>query len=340
MASPLHKTKNWSMYSSHYSPAVDSAAHQEANFDPHDGDLTTSRGLASAYLPYGRQRSVFPYGIVSDYESKDGCRNVETSDKTHQEKLVSIATRWSSSPCLGQPPSAARWGTKILQTSARSSGSENGDSTGLSKSRRRHFRWRMHSCPSTPVNDSLRIEIPKLSSIMVQAQSLSLVSRPLHPSTPTKPKTSCTAKDSLTRRLRSSSVKSIERQTKPTNEELHNKEKTLSKTASEIKIENGVIFIENGKAIDLRKDKLDGKHKRKTTEAGKSKSYREFQDAMQKFEDAQLNLEEEVNTKVKTFERCAKEQEFFNEHVQTQFLDLFSAVKEKRKMKNGKKYRC
>ncbi|KAJ7373115.1 hypothetical protein OS493_014263 [Desmophyllum pertusum] len=92
------------------------------------------------------------------------------------------------------------------------------------------------------------------------------------------------------------------------------KTKELSQSLSEVKIEDGVIIIDNGKAIDLRKDKVrknQGNVKTQKQEAAKSQSYREFQDAMQKFEDAQLNLEGEVNAKAKTFETRDKEQHFF-----------------------------
>lgn len=338
MACSSSKTKNWSIYSTHYSPAISPTTSQSTNSD--NDDFAAAKRPSSA-LPFGRQRSVFPYGIVREYDLKDVRISDETSDKMYPGKLGSISPKWSSSPCLSQPSSTARWGTKILQTSAHKPSYDDGDSSELTKSRYRHFRRRMHSCPTTAVNGSLRVEIPKLSSIRVQAQSVSLVSRPLQPLMPTKLKTTSPSTESTaTRRPRPASVNLIERQKKITESESQDKEKKLSKNLSEIKIEDGVIFIENGKAIDLRKDKPGRKHKLKTTEAAKSKSYREFQDAMQKFEDAQLNLEGEVNTKAKTFETRDKEQEFFNEHVQTQFLDLFSSVKEKRKKKKGKKYPC
>ena len=338
MACSSNKTKNWSIYSTHYSPAISPTTSQSTNSD--NDDLAAAKRPSSA-LPFGRQRSVFPYGIVREYDLKDVRISDETSEKIYPGKLSSISPKWSSSPCLSQPSSAARWGTKILQTSAHKPSYDDGDSTELTKSRYRHFRRRMHSCPTTPVNGSLRVEIPKLSSIRVQAQSVSLVSRPLQPLMPTKLKTTSPSTESTaTRRPRPASVKLIERQKKITESESQDKEKKLSKNLSEIKIEDGVIFIENGKVIELRKDKPGRKHKLKTAEAAKSKSYREFQDAMQKFEDAQLNLEGEVNTKAKTFETRDKEQEFFNEHVQTQFLDLLSSVKEKRKKKRGKKHPC
>lgn len=78
----------------------------------------------------------------------------------------------------------------------------------------------------------------------------------------------------------------------------------------------------------------------RNSEAAKSKSYREFQDAIQKLEDAQLNLEGEVNAKAKTFDTREKEEKFFNENVQPHFLDLLTNVKGKRRKPKGKKYKC
>ena len=338
MACSSNKTKNWNIYSKHYSPAISPTTSQSTNSD--NGDLATAK-RPSSDLPLGRQRSVFPYGIVREYDLKDVRTSDETSAyKIYPGKLGSISQKWSSSPCLSKSSSTARWGTKILQTSACRPSCDDGESIELTKSRRRHFRRRMHSCPTTPVNGSIRIEIPKLSSIRVQAQSVSLVSRPLQPVMPTKLKTtSPSTASTVARRPRAASVNSVEREKKTTESaESQDKEKKLSKSSSEIKIEDGVIFIENGKAIDLRKEKLGRKHKLKSTEASKSKSYCEFQDVLQKFEDAQLNLEGEVNTKAKTFETKDKEQKFFEERVQTQFMDLLSSVKEKRKKKRGKKY--
>lgn len=337
MATPSRKPRNWNIYSTHYSPANSSNTSSQRTSLDHD-DRTSIKSPCSEYLPYGRQRSVFPYGIVSEYDLKDARISAETNDKIHPGKL---ASKWSSSPCLGQSSSTARWGWKMLQTSSPGLTSVESKSTGETKERNPRFRRRMHSCPSTPVNDFLCVEVPKLSSIMVQAQPVSLVSRPLQPLVPTKLKTTPTSTGS-TRRPRPASVNSFERPKKTTidSESKGSEDKDISKTLSEIKIEDGVIFIENGKAIDLREDKLGKKHKLKHSEAVKSHSYREFQDAMQKFEDAQLNLEGKVNAKAKTFETLDKEQEFFNEHVQTQFLDLLSSVKEKRKKNKGKKYRC
>ena len=50
---------------------------------------------------------------------------------------------------------------------------------------------------------------------------------------------------------------------------------------------------------------------RRNSEAAKSKSYREFQDAIQKLEDAQLNLEGEVNAKAKTFDTRERKRRSF-----------------------------
>ena len=340
MARSSNKTKKWNIYSTHYSPANSSStSNQTASSD--QNELAPSRRSSSEYLPYGRQRSVFPYGIVNEYDLKNPRIGAETSDRIFPEKLDSIAAKWRSSPCLESSSTAPRWGTKILQTSCRSPSSEDGDSIGGIKPRSRSgFRKRMHSCPSTPVNDFLRVEVPRLSSIMVQAQSLPLVSRPLQPVMPTKPLKQAPA-STETRRQRAASLNSFERPKKTSSEsEIRSMEKEVSKSLSEIKIEDGIIIIDNGKAIDLRKDKLGKKHKLKHTEAAKTRSYREFQDEMQKFEDAQMNLEGEFKAKAKTLETKDKEQDFFNEHVQTQFLDLLSSVKEKRKKTKGKKYRC
>ena len=340
MATSFNKTKNWNIYSTHYSPANSSTTSSQAtSSDNDDFQVASSKRASFVSLPYGRQRSVFPYGIVSEYDLKDSGIGADSSDKIHPKKLSCAPPKWSSSPCLASS-STARWGTKILQPSSRISASEEDDLTERMKPRNRRFRERMHSCPSTPVNDFLRIEVPKLSSIMVHAQSVPLVSRPLMP---TKLKaTSVSTPTTTTRRPRAASVNSFERPKKITIDiESQDKVKETSKSLSEVKIEDGVIIIENGKCIDLRKDKQGIKnHKLKPAKVAKSKSYREFQDAMQKLEDAQLNLEGEVNAKAKTLETRGKEQEFFNEHVQTQFLDLLSSVKEKRKKNRGKKYRC
>jgi len=57
---------------------------------------------------------------------------------------------------------------------------------------------------------------------------------------------------------------------------------------------------------------------------------------MQKFEDAQLRLEGEMNAKAKTFETRDREQQFFNENVQPPLMDLLMSVKGKRKSKDEK----
>ena len=192
---------------------------------------------------------------------------------------------------------------------------------------------------STPVNGFVRIEVPKLSSIMVQAHSVPLVRRRSQSSPSKTFNTSTTSTGSLRRSLeRVGNLPPLERPVKTVNDEKASvsaqgeKAKELLKSLSEIKIEDGILIINNGKAIDIRKDKLrknQASKTKKNTEATKSKSYREFQDAMQKFEDAHLNLKGEVNAKAKTFETREREQQFFNENVQTPFMDLLTSVKQK-----------
>jgi len=209
---------------------------------------------------------------------------------------------------------------------------------------RGYHRQRIYSCPSTPVNDFVRIEVPKLSSIMVQAHSVPLVRRRSQPTLSKTLNTGTTSTKQSRRRSfeRAASVPSRERPENTVSDEEAGvsapgeKAKELSKSLSEIKIEDGLIIINNGKVIDVRKEKLR-KHQasktKKQAAAAKSQSYREFQDAMRKFEDAHLNLEGEVNGKAKTFETRDREQQFFNENVQTQFMDLLTTVKGKRKAK-------
>lgn len=348
MAASSNQTKNWNFYSTHYSPAKPSPISSSSTSS--DEQASAATRPSSEFVSYGRQRSVFPFGIVSEYDLKEPRTSTETNDKILPGNLTSAAS--ASSPCLSSS-NPARWGTKILQTSPRSPGVEesfnNLQSTVTRTRARGHYRKRMYSCPATPVNDFLRVEVPNLSSIMVQAHSVPLVRRRSQPAL-SRPLNATSNLTGSQRRLfeRAASVPSIERPKKTITDEkvgfaARESAKELSKSLSEIKIEDGVIIINNGKAIDLRKDKVR-KHqasstKQKHAEAAKSQSYREFQDAMQKFEDAQLNLEGEVNTKAKTFQTKDKEQQFFNEHVQTQLLDLLTSVKGKRKSK-GKKYRC
>jgi len=135
---------------------------------------------------------------------------------------------------------------------------------------------------------------------------------------------------------RPSNTVSDEKASVSTSEE---EDKELSTSLSEIKIEDGVIIINNGKVIDIKKDKLPKNPACKTkkcAEAVKSHSYREFQDTMQKFEDAQLRLEGEMNAKAKTFETRDREQQFFNENVQPPLMDLLMSVRGKRKSKDEK----
>lgn len=351
MAGSSNQTKNWSIYSTHYSPAKPSSISSSATSS--DDQASAATRPSSELVSYARQRSVFPFGIVSEYDLKEPRTSSETNDKILPGNLTSAAS--ASSPCLSSS-NPARWGTKILQTSPRSPGVEesfnNLQSTVTRTRARGHFRKRMYSCPATPVNDFLRVEVPNLSSIMVQARSVPLVRRRSQPalSKPLSATSNLTGLTGSQRRPfeRAASVPSIERPKKTISDEkagfaARENAKELSKSLSEIKIEDGVIIINNGKAIDLKKDKVRkhqaGITKQKHAEAAKSQSYREFQDAMQKFEDAQLNLEGEVNTKAKTSQTRDKEQQFFNEHVQTQLLDLLTSVKGKRKSK-GKKYRC
>ena len=334
MANSLSKTKKPDIESFHNITIESSSIFKQAANSDHEG-FPTSTGRNCEYLSYGRKRSAFPHGIVSEFDfnnSRSSC--VETSNKMYPSKLVYLDTKWNSSPCLGQSLNAARWRSRLSQTSAKIPREESvrlPESPGPS-------RIRTHSCLSTPVNHSIGLEFPKQTPIMVQAQSFPLVSRPTQPVMFTKPKMSRTmsAGRNTTYKARAGSVHSIERRTTDNNPR-EKKEDQLSRPFSEVKIEDSVIFINNGKALDLRKDKRGGKQKLKTAEVVNSKSYREFQESMQKFEDAQLSLKGELSAKPKNFE---KQQQFLNEHVQTQLMDLFSSVKEKRKMKKGEKYRC
>lgn len=348
MAASSKQTKShWNFYSTHYSPAKSPTSSSQASSSDEQASSTRP---CSEFLTYARQRSVFPLGIVSEYDLKEPRTSSENNDRILPGSLTSTA-KWNSSPCLSSY-STARWGTKFVHTPPRSPGSEERfDHVQSAVTRtpvRGHFRKRMYSCPSTPINDFLRIEVPRLSSIMVQAQSVPLVRRRSQPSPTSKLKTTATSAGNPRRSFeRAASLSSIERPKKTSAEEKsrdsREKTKELSKSLSEIKIEDGVIIIDNGKAIDLRKDKAgrlnQGNRGQRNSEAAKSQSYREFQDAMQKLEDAKLNLEGEVNAKAKTFERREKEEQFFNENVQTQLLDLLTTVKGKRKHK-GKKYKC
>lgn len=348
MATSSNQAKSWNIYSTNYSPAKRSTVSPTATST--DEQASTTSRPSSEVVSYGRQRSVFPFGIVSEYDLKEAPTSSENNDKILPGNLTSTAS--GSSPCLSSS-SPARWGTKILQTPPRSpivEESFNSLQSTVSRARiRGQFRRRMYSCPqSTPVNDFLRVEVPNVSSIMVQAHSVPLVQRRSQPSL-SKPLNATSTLTGSQRRPfeRAASVPSIGRPKKTISDEkpsVSAREKAeLSKSFSEVKIEDGVIIINNGKVIDLRKDRRR-KHqqsgtKQKHAEAAKSQSYREFQDAMQKFEDAQLNLEGEVNTKAKSSGTREKEHQFFNENVQTQLLDLWTSVKEKRKSK-GKKYRC
>ncbi|PFX23124.1 hypothetical protein AWC38_SpisGene12320 [Stylophora pistillata] len=253
----------------------------------------------------------------------------------------------------------ARWGTKFVYSPPRSRGREesfdHAQSTVTKTPVRGKFRKRMYSCPSTPVNDFLRIEVPKLSSIMVQAHSVPLVRRRSQTSPTSRFKTPVGSSLGNPRRSfeRTSSLSFIERAVakKTSVEEKSNdsREKTqeLSKSLSEIKIEDSVIIIDNGKAVNLKMEKPRKQNRNngdcRNSEAAKSQSYLEFQDAIQKFEDAQLNLDGEVNAKAKTFDTRQKEEKFFNENVQPHFFDLLTTVRGKKKKKKkakGKKYNC
>ena len=85
MARSSNKTKKWNIYSTHYSPANSSStSNQTASSD--QNELAPSRRSSSEYLPYGRQRSVFPYGIVSEYDLKNPRIGAET------DAVVNVAT--------------------------------------------------------------------------------------------------------------------------------------------------------------------------------------------------------------------------------------------------------
>lgn len=340
-AHPSQAKSRWKYYSTHYGPEK----------FPTSSSQTCSPEEQVSSKPntecptYGRQRSFFPLGIVSECDLKELRSSAERLNS--QEKCRSFPCLTSSSP--------ARWGTKFVYSPPRSPGSEESfdhvQSTLTKTPVRGKFRKRMYSCPSTPVNDFLRTEVPNLSAIMVQAQSVPLVRRRSQPSPTSRFKTTASSTGNPSRSLeRTASLSSIERAVakKPSLAEKSSdsRENTqeLSKSLSEIKIEDGVIVINNGKAIDLKMDKAR-KHNRsnegrRNSEAAKSKSYREFQEAIQKLEDAQLNLEGEVNAKAKTFDTREKEEKFFNENVQPHFLDLLTTVKGKRRKPKGKKYKC
>ena len=301
--------------------------------------IATSTVRSWEYLPYGRQRSVFPYGIVSECDLNNSrSASVESNDKNYPGKQATIATNWDSSPCLAQNPSSARWGSRLChrQTSTKTPRSKDNDSRSrVLESHQRPFRMRFHSCPSTLENNLIGLEFSQLSSqIMVQAQPVRLVGRQSQPLTPTKPKLSRSS--TIGGKSRVASVSSVDQRKVDRSTKRQQEEVQLSRALADVKLEDGFIFIENGKAVDLKPHKINRKKKLENKEVTKSKTYREFKEAMQKFEDAQLSLEGEVNAKVKTFEQRNKELKFFNEHVQTQLMDLFSAVKEKRRLKSRK----
>lgn len=344
MASSSWKSSKCNLYSAHSSPVAVSPRHNQTMNSVAEGlAIATSTVRSWEYLPYGRQRSVFPYGIVSECDlnnSRSG--SVESNDKYYPGKPDTITTKWDSSPCLAQNPSSARWGSRLChrQTSTKTPRSKDNDSSRVLESQRRPFRMRFHSCRSALENNSIGLEFPQLSSqIMVQAQPVRLVGRQSQPLTPAKPKLS---RSTTIGKSRATSVSSVDQRKADTSTERQQEEVQLSGTLSDVKLKNAFIFIENGKAVHLKPHKINRKKKLENKEVTKSKTYREFQEAMQKFEDAHLSLEGEVNAKVKTFEQQNKEHEFFNEHIQTQLVDLFSSVKEKRRFKRGKnlKHRC
>ena len=338
MATSSNRTKNWYIYSTHHSPAKSS---KSPCFATSSDEQPSSAKPSPECLSYGRQRSVFPFGIVSaENDWKETHKSSEGNEKVLHGNLATTAN--GSSACLSSS-SPVRWGTKILQTPPQIPGLEgsveNPQPSVTRAKVRGYYRKRTYSCPSTSVNDFLHTEVAKLSSIMVQAHSVPLVRRRSQSSPSKMFNTSTTSTGSLRRSFeRARSLPPLERREKTVSDEKAGvsasgqKAKELLKSLSEIKIEDGLIIINNGKAIDVRKDKLRKNQASKTkkhAEAAKSKSYREFQDAMQKFEDAHLNLEGEVNAKAETFETREREQQFFNENVQTPFMDLLTSVKQK-----------
>ena len=337
MGTSSNQTKNWYIYSTHHSPAKSS---KSPCFAASSDEQASTAKPSPECLSYGRQRSVFPFGIVSENDWKETHKSSEGNEKVLPGNLATTAN--GSSACLSSS-SPGRWGTKILQTPPQNPGLENSvenpQPTVTRANVRGYYRKRTYSCPSTPVNGFLHTEVSKLSSIMVQAHSVPLVRRRSESSPSKTFNTSTTSTGSLRRSFeRTRSLPPLERREKTVSDEKAGdsasgeKAKELLKSLSEIKIEDGLIIINNGKVIDVRKDKLRKNHASKTkkhAEVAKSKSYREFQDAMQKFEDAHLNLEGEVNAKAKTFETREREQQFFNENVQTPFMDLLTSVKQK-----------
>lgn len=338
MATSSTQTKTWNIYSTYHIPTKSSKSSCFAT----SSDEQTSTAKPEC-LSYGRQRSVFPFGIVRENDWKETHNSSESNEKCLPGNLTTTAN--GSSPCSSSSR-PVRWGTKILQSippqiPGLEDSIENPQPTVTHAKVRGYYRKRTYSCPSTPVNGFLRIEVPKLSSIMVQAHSVPLVRRRSQSSPSKTFNTSTASMGSLRRSFERAgrSLPPLERSEKTVSDEKAavsasgEKAKELLKSLSEFKIEDGIIIINNGKAIDIRKDKLRKNQTRKTkkhVEAAKSKSYREFQDAMQKFEDAHLSLEGEVNAKAKTFEtRESGEQQFFNKNVQTPFMDLLTSVKQK-----------
>lgn len=340
MATSSSQTKNWNIYSTYHIPAKSS---KSPCFATSSDEQASTTKPSPGCLSYGRQRSVFPFGIVSENDWKETHNSSESNEKCLPGNLTTTAN--GSSPCSSSS-SPVRWGTKILQSippqiPGLEDSIDNPQPTVTAHAKVcGYYRKRTYSCPSTPVNGFLRIEVPKLSSIMIQAHSVPLVRRRSQSSPSKTFNTSTASMGGLRRSFERAgrSLPPLERSEKTVSDEKAavsapgEKAKELLKSLSEFKIEDGIIIINNGNAIDIRKDKLRKNQARKTkkhVEAAKSKSYREFQDAMQKFEDAHLNLEGEVNAKAKTFETREREKQFFNENVQTPFMDLLTSVKQK-----------
>ena len=219
MATSSNQAKNWNIYSTHYSPAKSPKSPCSAATSSDDKASTAKP--SPEFVSYGRQRSVFPFGIVSEYDFNEARSSSENNEKVRPGNLTTTAS--GSSPCLSSS-SPVRWGTKILQTPPRSPGLEdsveNPQPTVTRAKVRGYYRKRMYSCPSTPVNDFLRIEVPNLSSMMVQAHSVPLVRRRSQPSLSKTFNTSTTSTRSPRRSFeRSASVPSMERPKKTVSDE-------------------------------------------------------------------------------------------------------------------------
>ena len=118
MGSSSWKSKKCNIYFFHSSPVAVLPIYNQTMNSADGLAIATSTVRSWEYLPYGRQRSVFPYGIVSECDLNNSrSTSVERNDKNYPGKQATIATNWDSSPCLAQNPSSARWGSRLLYRS-------------------------------------------------------------------------------------------------------------------------------------------------------------------------------------------------------------------------------